>query len=257
MLLMCSFWACQYEKEPAPNNCEEKPEAQLIDKKDPTGCNASDGQIEVNASGGAGGYQYSIGADFQGSGTFSNLSPGTYNITVKDTDGCTSAGLEVTIRALDSDLDFTVVSTIDDQCIDDNGSITILATGGQEPYTYSINDTFVSESAFSELSDGVYVVSVKDNLGCSVSQSVTVERGDTGTSYAGDVDTIIQTKCAISGCHNGSNSLPDYTKFGELQSRAIGVKSRTQSGDMPRTGSLTQAEIDIIACWVDDGAKDN
>jgi len=35
------------------------------------------------------------------------------------------------------------------------------------------------------------------------------------------------------------------------------MKARTQSRNMPKEGTLTQAEIDAIGCWVDDGALNN
>jgi hypothetical protein len=64
--------------------------------------------------------------------------------------------------------------------------------------------------------------------------------------------------CAISGCHDGSvSSLPNFSNLSVIQANASMIKSRTQSGNMPKTGSLTQNQIDLIACWVDDGALDN
>jgi hypothetical protein len=64
-------------------------------------CNGgSDGSIVMNtATGGSGsGYQYSTnGATYQSSPTFSGLMAGSYTITAKDSLGCVSAGVPVTI----------------------------------------------------------------------------------------------------------------------------------------------------------------
>jgi len=63
-------------------------------------CNGgNDGSITVNpASGGSGsGYTYSDGGAYQSSTTFSGLTAGSYTITAKDSNGCLSAGVPVTI----------------------------------------------------------------------------------------------------------------------------------------------------------------
>ena len=76
------------------------------------------------------------------------------------------------------------------------------------------------------------------------------------TTYSGVIQGIIASNCAISGCHDGSIS-PDLTTFNTIQSRASRIKARTANGSMPRGRTLTQTEIDLIACWVDDGALEN
>ncbi len=61
-------------------------------------CNgASTGQIIVSGSGGTGPYQYSIhngGATYQPNNTFNNLPVGTYQIRVKDANGCESKSVQ-------------------------------------------------------------------------------------------------------------------------------------------------------------------
>lgn len=70
---------------------------------------------------------------------------------------------------------------------------------------------------------------------------------------------LLLAQCTFSGCHNGDNgSDRNWTEKEDIIAKAQGIKSRTRNGSMPRSpGVLTQAEIDLIACWVDDGAKDN
>ena len=82
-------------------------------------------------------------------------------------------------------------------------------------------------------------------------------------SFGDDVAPIVETNCAISGCHNGDNgSDRDWTNFQKFQDHATEVRRRiTLPADdpdhMPASGSLTTAEIQTIICWVDQGAKDN
>ena len=86
-------------------------------------------------------------------------------------------------------------------------------------------------------------------------KKVKIKIADAG--YPESIGEIIVTKCAISGCHNGSTSLPDFRSLATVQANSGNIKSFTQTGFMPRNGSLSQNEIDLIACWVDDGALNN
>lgn len=82
-------------------------------------------------------------------------------------------------------------------------------------------------------------------------------------SYMADVEPIIETVCAVSGCHNGSNGADrNWLVFSNLQNHASEVRRRiTLPSDhpdhMPRAGSLSSTEIQTIICWVDQGAQNN
>ncbi|MDB5256950.1 MAG: hypothetical protein JWM14_1645 [Chitinophagaceae bacterium] len=59
-----------------------------------TTCNSTTGSLTVGGSGGTGPYQYSIdGGSFQASGTFTSLTPGDHNVTVKDATTATSTAV--------------------------------------------------------------------------------------------------------------------------------------------------------------------
>src|SRR5207247_2106992 len=70
----------------------------LAVRSTPPGCNSTAGSISVTASGGTGALQYSIdgGGTFQNSGTFANLSAGTYNLVVKDANSCQATWQPIT-----------------------------------------------------------------------------------------------------------------------------------------------------------------
>ena len=85
-------------------------------------------------------------------------------------------------------------------------------------------------------------------------------------SYAADVSPIINTRCAIvgdGGCHNGGNGPNlDWRQFSNVQNNATDIKDRITrapgtAGFMPKIGTLTSEQIQLISCWVDQGAKDN
>ena len=61
-------------------------------------------------------------------------------------------------------------------------------------------------------------------------------------------------------CHNGDGSIPNapnLTTYQGVESIAELVKDVTQSRRMPQDGTLTNAEIASIKCWVDNGALNN
>ena len=80
------------------------------------------------------------------------------------------------------------------------------------------------------------------------------------TSYENDIKPVLETNCALSGCHAGNNGLPDFTDKSEVFDNAAAIKFRTSNRTMPPSSSgltLTNNEIKSIECWVDAGAPDN
>jgi hypothetical protein len=82
-------------------------------------------------------------------------------------------------------------------------------------------------------------------------------------SFESDVRPIINNNCAFSGCHNGDLGEDlKWTVLKNFQDHAAEVKRRitlplSDSDKMPRVGKLTYDQIEIIVCWVEQGAKDN
>jgi hypothetical protein len=233
----------------------------LVSKTNVSSCTANDGRIEVTAANGQGPYEFRInGGAFSTSGIFENLTQGTgYTIEAKDANGC--IGTLSPAPSIDNPTSTLAAEAIDatndTECLTDNGSFTITASGGTAPYTYKKgNGPFTDNATFGGLASGNYTITVKDKEGCTFTVTKTISKGDTGVSWSGQVKNIIDTKCAISTCHNGSE-FPDLRVLRNVQNNKAQIRSRTQSGDMPRNGTLTNDEKTKIACWVDDGAKNN
>jgi hypothetical protein len=77
-------------------------------------------------------------------------------------------------------------------------------------------------------------------------------------SYSNTIRPLIDINCMP--CHNGDGNTPfapDLTNYNSVQGIAGLIKDVTQSGRMPKEGSLTEVEKDAIKCWVDNGALDN
>ena len=216
-------------------------------------CPEATGTVTVTAGGGSGNFEYSLdGINFQNDNVFVNVGGSDYTVVVKDGDGC-SANTTITVEAT-SDITFTSTST-PAGCGGDGGSITIVASGGDGNYQYSIdNGDFQDQNQFDDLSNGLHAVTITDGNNCQITGEGYVL---SGISYASEVANIISTYCAVSGCHVAGEPRPDFAIFANVQTFALEIKNRTQSRNMPRGSSLTDEQIAAIACWVDDGALDN
>lgn len=246
--------SCTSEDEPQPVNCETSNLAVSFTTTDPSSCAATNGAITAAASGGDAPYEFAIDTQpFGSNANFTGLGAGTYLLKVKDKNGC-ERNTSVLLNPSGSTLAATVQLT-DSGCKTTNGVIVVNVTGGAAPYSYRINDgTPSSTNAFFGLGTGNYSIKVTDNTGCTITQSVNIL---SGVKFSTQVKPIIDTYCAISGCHMEGGNV-SFKVLSNIQASAKDVKSRTQSGNMPKNGpKLEQAYIDAIACWVDDGAKDN
>ena len=244
--------ACGGETDDPAPDCNTTDLSLQLESSSPASCGANDGEIMVAASGGAGEYEYSIdGSTFQASGDFTGLAASNYTVTVRDANDCTTT-LAANIQS-EGGINIESTSTAAG-CGANEGSIMLSASGGVEPYQYKLdNGAFGDSNSFSGLFNGTYSVTVQDAEGCAITKEVAVE---SGISYAQAIAPIIEANCAVSGCHAGAQA-PDFRQFSNIQENAALIKTKTGDGSMPQDGTLTEEQIASIACWVDDGAKDN
>ncbi|SNT30590.1 SprB repeat-containing protein [Ekhidna lutea] len=248
------FMGCSNNSEEPAIDCDQTDlSVSIASLVNPT-C-STQGSITVGGSGGTTPYTYSIdGTNFQSTTEFSGLVAGDITVTIMDADGCT-ANLNTTIQS-DGGIAITLSSTNSD-CLDATGSIEVAASGGDGAYTYRLDEgSGQTESTFSGVSTGDHEITVTDGSGCNATKSIYVS---SNISLSNDIMPLLQAQCTFSGCHNGDNgSDRNWTEKDDVLNKAEGIKSRTQNGSMPRSpGTLTQDQIDMIACWVDDGAQDN
>jgi gliding motility-associated-like protein len=142
--------------------------------------NDNDAQITATGVGGRGTLTYALnGGAYQAGNVFSNLSAGTYTVTVKDSANCTatsSLAITVTNPAV---LTVSLVLNNNITCHNFNDAVvTASGNGGTTPYEYSItgpNGSFQPSGTFSALAAGTYRIDIRDAHGCTaVSNSVTV-----------------------------------------------------------------------------------
>lgn len=132
-----------------------------------------DGIISISVSGGESPYfaEWSNGSIGM---TISNLSPGTYNVTVTDNNNCTETE-SYTINPGGS-TEVNLVSIQHVTCFGgNNGSISIIATGGVAPYTYNWSNG-ATGAMITGLVAGNYLVTVSDANDCEVVEGYTINQ---------------------------------------------------------------------------------
>ncbi len=234
---------------------------ELASKTNTTSCKAIDGKLSVSATGGKAPYDFSLnGGAFQTNTEFANLGPGTYNVIVQDANGCKVTSVEIEVSAANSNLDASKVIVSNSQCLNPNGSITVIASGGTGPYAFQFGTGgFGTNNVFSNLKADQYAIVVKDANDCLKTINAIVPRVNTNTVYSSSIKPILDASCNLASCHGSGTGSRDWTNFSNLKSKAANVKARTANRSMPigSVAPLTQAQIDLIGCWVDDGAPEN
>ena len=159
----------------------------------PSCSNSNDGEITVTVGGGTPGFTYSLnGGASQPSNVFSGLSAGTYSITVIDVNGCTGTGNAILTNQ------YTLSLAVDAQtnvsCAGQNdGTVTLLATGGAAPLSYSINGgAGQASNLFTGLAPGLYNFEVTDLNGCSATSSTTIT---SNPALSFTLDSVTQVLC--------------------------------------------------------------
>ncbi|MEM6346740.1 MAG: gliding motility-associated C-terminal domain-containing protein, partial [Bacteroidota bacterium] len=139
----------------------------------------STGSVQLLAAGGSGAYQYNLsnGAT-SNTPQFGNLPAGNYSATVIDDSSCVA-----TINFVVNEPPLLVGSIAYQENVDCHGNATgdvgILASGGTPPYQYAINGgAFSTDSSFTGLTAGAYVVEIQDQLGCSFLVNVSITEPD-------------------------------------------------------------------------------
>lgn len=139
--------------------------------------------VQLQVSGGTPKYQYSSdgGATWQASNLFTGLTPASYSFAVQDANGCTYTLTTPFTVPTPKTVAFTAIPTA---CYSGNndGQIVVNVTDGNGGYAFNINGgiwqtpvaTATLTYTFTNLSDGTYVVGVRDAYGCVTTQTVTL-----------------------------------------------------------------------------------
>ncbi len=159
-------------------------------------CGGGNGGIDISVTGGTGfTYLWNNGAATQ---DIAGLATGNYNCTVTS-GGCkTNTGI-VAVSSNPGSLSLVQIFSVDENCGNGLGEVTLSVSGGISPVSYLWNtgDTTIQ---LTNLNSGVYTVTVSDSAGCEFSASSVVKNSSGSLTISGD--TISDETCA-----NGSGSI--------------------------------------------------
>lgn len=190
----------------------------------------NDGGLAVGGSGGTPSYQYNWNV---GNGT--NLAAGVYSVTVSDANNCTVVKTDTVKQPALLVLNSTKGNVTCGS--NNNGFITLSATGGNGGNGFVWNDNDVSSSR-TNLTAGNYSVTVTDSKGC------TAERKDTITQTAslnvsGTADSV--------SCYGGTNGSINVSATG-----GSGSFNYTWSGNLSGANP-SNLQVGNYTVTVDDG----
>ncbi len=174
-------------------------------------CNGGgSGTLTINAQGGNGGLTYSIdgGNTYQASNIFTGLTAGSYDVYVKDNFGCVQPYGTPVVIGQPTAITQTLAGT-DASCANVfDGSITVTASGGTPPYSYSLNGGPTQPgNVFNGIAAGNYVVSVYDDNACVDTSSITI-----GNSYI--IAVVVDSQANVSCVGSGDGSFTVHVNGG-------------------------------------------
>lgn len=157
----------------------------------------------VTVTGGTPPYQYAWPGSTWDQALNNNLCAASHTVTVTDVNGCTATtviNISGPAELIIQNTDITAVT-----CFGNNdGSVTINATGGTAPagYTYQLESLSQSSNTFTGLAAGTYGITVTDNNGCTVTTTVQVNEpmdmmidlfGNTNPCYGASAGSLTAT----------------------------------------------------------------
>jgi subtilisin-like proprotein convertase family protein len=134
-------------------------------------CGDGAGSIDITPLGGATPYTF-VWSNGLTTEDLSNLSAGTYSVTITEAGGCTVNESYVVGNNTNGLIIASTVIT-DENCGDGAGAIDITVAGGTAPLLISWDNGANTED-LTGINGGIYTVTIQDGIGCTVTQSSTV-----------------------------------------------------------------------------------
>jgi gliding motility-associated-like protein len=225
-------------------------------------CNGfTDGQATASATGGTPSYTYNWNDPNSSSGsTVTQLPAGTWTVLVTDSNGCTATNSVTVTEPLVLSVDINVNDVL---CFGGStGSLIATVTGGSNPYYYLWSSGGQTSSIITNLSAGVYTLTVTDARDCQIIASAVVNQpqelevfltsnpatcGSTGGSVLASVvggSPDYQYMWSVSGSQNNIQNLSPGTY--SLTVKDLNMCTKTQSIDVGTVGSIN-AEINVLS----------
>lgn len=137
-------------------------------------CKNDNGSIFIDASGGTGQVQFSIGEiPFQSNSSITGLAPGLYTVQIKDANDCIIKRDSIKIDITEDPV-IEAINRNNPICAGGQGSLSIQARG-ITALEYSINNQdFQNSPDFLGIAKGRYEITVQDTNGCTTSQMIEI-----------------------------------------------------------------------------------
>lgn len=133
---------------------------------------ANTGAVNISVTGGAGGYTYAW-SNLATTQNISGLNTGTFSVVVTDAAHCSATQSAIVSQAGSMSLS-TVIAEV--KCFgESNGGITVTASGGTPTYNYAWS-TGINNQPQTGLAAGSFTVTVTDQGGCTLINSITVSQ---------------------------------------------------------------------------------
>lgn len=139
---------------------------------------------------------------------------GTYSVTITDLNGCT-AEAENTVETVDPLIASSSFTNID--CSTGNaGTIEVVASSGSEPINYNWSNGLPNSATQNGLSAGTYFVTIFDNIGCTIVDSMTILNNSIPPAAIANAPEIlncnnINTQVLGNGSATGNNITYQWT----------------------------------------------
>ncbi|MCC6725713.1 MAG: T9SS type A sorting domain-containing protein [Saprospiraceae bacterium] len=199
----------------------------------------NNGSIIVTPLGGAAPFAFNW-SNGQTTATATNLTAGTYLVTVTSSNGCpATTQATVTQPTL---LSLSIAVTPQTQNGVNNGSATASATGGVSPFQYAWSNG-MSGPSIGNLAPGSYTVTVTDANGCTATSSTTVNPVSCG-SLSGSLN-LENLDCF--GANTGAASVAINGGSGSYNYQWFNGATASQIGNLP-AGSVGVTITDGIGC---------
>jgi uncharacterized membrane protein len=92
------------------------------------------------------------------------------------------------------------------------------------------------------------------------SGKTTISCGTISAKFGADVNPIMKSKCATSGCHDAAGAAGGavLVTYAQISASSARINQRcVVDKTMPTSGPLSVSEIAIIKCWIDSGSPNN
>lgn len=138
----------------------------------PANCTNDNGSASVSVSGGSPGYTY-IWSNNETTSSLTNIIAGIYDVTIIDSLGCIATDVASVPSILTT---LSVFSSFQNESCSGkgDGSISVTVSKGTPPYSYTWQNATTTSKAITNLTAGIYNLTVQDINGCSVGRSFVI-----------------------------------------------------------------------------------